>query len=228
MNDEMNSYQTDLLRLMLRSEVLKFGEFKTKSGRLSPYFFNFGAFCMGSQMGALADIYAKFIAVEFPEVENLFGPAYKGIPLAVMTSERLSRQLNREISFSFDRKEIKDHGEGGWLVGHKYSGGEKVVVIEDVITGGTSLRHSLPRLVDCRVNLLGSALGVDRQERGTGDMSSALEIEQAFGVPVKSIVSVEKIVKCLWNTEFLGRIWIDDPMKRLIDLYREKYGVAML
>ena len=174
----MSDLALRLTESMLKAKVLQFGRFQTKSGRLSPYFFNFGAFHSGSLLGGLADIYAAQIADNFPSVENLFGPAYKGIPLAVMTAERLTRLLGRDVTFTFDRKEVKDHGEGGWLVGYPYGGGEQTVIIEDVITGGTSLHYTMPRLQAAGVKVLAAVVGVDRQERGNSDAVAAVEISE--------------------------------------------------
>lgn len=220
----MTDLAVRLTECMLKAKVLRFGQFETKSGRLSPYFFNFGAFDSGLLLGGLADIYAAHIASNFPSVENLFGPAYKGIPLAVMTAERLTNLLGRDVTFTFDRKEVKDHGEGGWLVGHPYAGGEKTVVIEDVITGGTSLRHTIPRLQAAGVHVLGAVVGVDRQERGFSNAVAATEIFEQYDVPVKSITDIDRIVKVLHNQTVLHKVWIDDAIAQAIANYRQTYG----
>jgi orotate phosphoribosyltransferase len=214
------------IELLLTSDVVRFGEFKTKSGRLSPYFFNAGNFDSGERLGKVAELYAKRIAERFgTKVDNLFGPAYKGIPLAVMTAFHLSRLLGRDISFTFNRKEVKDHGEGGNLVGRSYKGGEKVVIVEDVITGGTSINESMPLLQKYGVHVLGVVVGIDRQEKGTGDKAASREVLETWGVPVESLTSVTNIVSHLHNREVLGRVWIDDAMRQKIASYQATYGV---
>lgn len=215
------------IELLLTSDVLRFGAFKTKSGRLSPYFFNAGNFDSGDRLGRVAELYAERIAERFgSKVDNLFGPAYKGIPLAVMTSFHLSRLLGRDISFTFNRKEAKDHGEGGHLVGRAYHGGEKVVIVEDVITGGTSINESMPLLRAHKVEVLGVVVGVDRQEKGTGEKRASREVFERWGVPLESLTSVEAIVARLHNREVLGRVWIDDEMHNKISVYQAAYGAT--
>ena len=216
------------IELLLTSDVLRFGAFKTKSGRLSPYFFNAGNFDSGERLGLAAELYAERIAERFgAKVDNLFGPAYKGIPLAVMTSFHLSRILGRDISFTFNRKEAKDHGEGGHLVGRTYHGGENVVIVEDVITGGTSVNESMPLLAAHKVNVLGVVVGIDRQEKGTGDKRASREVFDRWGVPVDALTSVDEIVARLHNREVLGRVWIDDEMRQKIAAYQASYGAAL-
>ena len=210
---------------LLRSGALRFGEFKTKSGRLSPYFFNTGSFDSGLTLGGVADLYAEVIAEQFgSKVENLFGPAYKGIPLAVMTAFQLSRRLGRDISYTFNRKEAKAHGEGGVLVGRSYIGGEKVVLIEDVITGGTSFRDMRPLLQSFNVEVVGLVVGVDRQERGSSQRSAFVEAAEIWGVPTASLVTVAEVVQRLHGREVLGRVWIDDATKVRIDDYLATYA----
>jgi orotate phosphoribosyltransferase len=215
------------IELLLTSDVLRFGTFKTKSGRLSPYFFNAGNFDSGERLGLVAQLYAERIAERFgAKVDNLFGPAYKGIPLAVMISFHLSRILGRDISFTFNRKEAKDHGEGGSLVGRAYHGGENVVIVEDVITGGTSINESVPLLASHKVKVLGVVVGVDRQEKGTGNKRASREVFERWGVPVEALTSVDEIVSRLHNREVLGRVWIDDDMYQKIGAYQSSYGAT--
>lgn len=212
---------------LLASGVLRFGSFKTKSGRISPFFFNTGHIDSGLTLGAVADSYAALIAERFGgAVDNLYGPAYKGIPLAVMTAERLSRLLGRDISFTFNRKEAKDHGEGGLMVGRQYTGKERVVVVEDVITGGTSIRESLPLLRAQKVEVLGLVVGIDRQERGTTQVSALAEVSAAYDLPAHAIVTLDDVVKTLHNQTVLGKVWIDDAIKAEIDAYRAAYGAT--
>ena len=211
---------------MLKAEVLRFGEFQTKSGRLSPYFFNTGQLDSGDRLSEACELYAELIAKHFgPHVENLFGPAYKGIPLAVMTAGKLATRLGRDVSFTFNRKEAKDHGEGGLLVGRAYRGNEKVVVVEDVITGGTSISETMPILQKSGVEVLGLVVGIDRQEVGRGGkLSARAEVESRWRIPVLSLVNLDQVVDYLHNRPCQGRIWIDDGMRLKIDRYRQEYG----
>lgn len=223
------SYKLPYLETLLESGVLRFGEFKTKSGRLSPYFFNTGLLDSGHRLGKVAGFYADAISERFGSagVENLFGPAYKGIPLAVMTAERLGARLGKDVSFTFNRKEAKDHGEGGNLVGRAYKGGEKVVIIEDVITGGTSFRETFPILRAAKVDVVGFVVGIDRQEKGgtPGAVVSAMrEVEDTYGVPGLALLDLSEIVAILTKAPVLGKRWIDADLKARIDAYRAQYG----
>ena len=221
----MGNRQIRFIELLLTSGALRFGNFTTKSGRQSPYFFNSGHFDSGERLGLVALLYAELIAEKFgTKVDNLFGPAYKGIPLAVMTSFHLSRLLGRDISFTFNRKEAKDHGEGGSLIGRAYLGGEKVVVIEDVITGGTSIHEMLPRLKSLKADVIGVAVGVDRQEKGTTSQSALAEVRAQYGVESVALVTVHDVVEQLYNKIVLGKIWIDSDAHSRIVAYLEKHG----
>lgn len=214
----------EFVELLLKSGVLNFGTFTTKSGRLSPYFFNTGRFDSGMRLGKVADLYAASIASHFgAKVENLFGPAYKGIPLAVLSADRLAQLYQRDVSFTFNRKEAKDHGEGGNFVGHQYRGGENVVIVEDVLTGGTSLRETELMLRSLKLNILGIFVGIDRQERGSAMLSARQEIEQLFQAPVFNLVNMDDIISILYGQTVLGRVWIDKPIKLAIDEYRQQY-----
>lgn len=214
------------LECLLRCGVLRFGEFKTKSGRMSPYFFNTGRIDSGESLGEVAGYYADLIAERFgSRVDNLFGPAYKGIPLAVMTSARLAAKLGRDVSFTFNRKEAKDHGEGGSLVGRAYQGGEKVVVVEDVITGGTSFHETVPLLRRLGADVIGLVVGVDRQERGSkAGISAMREVGEQYGIPTASIITISEVVETLYDRKVLGQVWIDAPTHAFIDAYRAQYG----
>jgi orotate phosphoribosyltransferase len=214
------------IELLLKAEVLRFGEFKTKSGRLSPFFFNTGQFDSGQRLSDACDLYAEAIAERFGNtVDNLFGPAYKGIPLAVMTAGKLAARLGRDVSFTFNRKEAKDHGEGGLLVGRAYRGGEKVIVVEDVITGGTSINETMPLLQRAKVDVAGIVVGIDRQEAGSGgELSARGEIERKWKLPVVALVNLDEVVDRLHNRECGGRVWIDDALRARIDAYRSQYG----
>ena len=214
------------LKLLLSSEVLRFGSFKTKSGRLSPYFFNTGNFKSGLVLSAVASIYADVIIEKIgPNVDNLFGPAYKGIPLAVMTAQELVKKTGKDVTFTFNRKEAKDHGEGGTLVGHVYTGKEQVVVIEDVITGGTSFSETLPILKHYGIRPAGLIVGVDRQEKGnTGEGSAYSSIAKTWETKAVSIVTINEVIAELHNREFAGKVWIDDAGYKAAQDYLATYG----
>lgn len=222
-------YKDRYIELLLSRGVLRFGSYQTKSGRESPYFFNTGCLDSGQSLGATAEIYAEVIAEKFgSEVENLFGPAYKGIPLCVMAADRLARHLGRDISFTFNRKEAKDHGEGGTMVGRQYLGGEKVIVVEDVITGGTSFSETLPLLRKAEVNIIGLIVGIDRQERGQSRKSALQEISDLWGIPAASLVTISDVIARLHNRVVQGRVWIDDQTKERINNYLRRYGAEGL
>jgi orotate phosphoribosyltransferase len=213
------------LELLLESEVLRFGSFKTKSGRMSPFFFNTGNIDSGFRLTKLAEIYSDVILEKFGlNVDNLFGPAYKGIPLAAAVSQALARKMQRDVSFTYNRKEAKDHGEGGSFVGRQYHHQERVLIIEDVLTGGTSLRETLTTLSAKQVQVIGALVGVDRQEKGLGELSARAEIENEFKIPVKSILSIDQVVSELYNKTVSGRVWIDDEGLKDIKTYRSKFG----
>lgn len=216
------------VEILLESKVLKFGEFLTKSGRTSPYFFNTGNIDSGLVLSEAAKFYAAKIKESFGEgVTNLFGPAYKGIPLCVSVAEKLATLYGRDVSFTYNRKEAKDHGEGGTLVGHTYQAGDKVVIVEDVLTGGTSIRETMDRFKSIDVEVVGAIIGIDRQEKGSNvdsNVSARKEVEQTYGIPVVSIADLDFIVETLHNKEVCGQVWIDDNTKNSIDDYRSKYG----
>ncbi len=217
---------------MVSSGVLTFGDFITKSGRRTPYFVNTGNYHTGRQAALLGEYYARCIvehmkAGDIPEDINvLFGPAYKGIPLCVATSARLYEEYNMDIAYCFNRKEKKDHGEGGQMVGAKLKDGDKIVVTEDVITAGTAIRETLPLLkeqADVEVNSL--IVSVDRMERGQGEKTAIQEIEEDFGIRTFSIVTVREVIDTLYNVPVDGKIYIDDETKNRMEEYMEKYCV---
>lgn len=213
------------LELLLEAEVLRFGSFKTKSGRTSPFFFNTGNIDSGFRLAKVADIYSEVIMAHFgASVDNLFGPAYKGIPLAAVVCEALARKLQRDISYTYNRKEVKDHGEGGSLVGRQYHKNERVLIIEDVLTGGTSLRETLASLRSRQVQVIGAIVGVDRQEKGLGELSARAEIEDEFKIPVRSILTIDQVVKDLYNKPVQGQVWINDDGLKEIKAYRLEFG----
>ncbi len=226
------SYKEKFIHFMVSSGVLTFGDFITKSGRKTPYFVNTGNYHTGRQAALLGEYYARCIvehikAGDIPEDINvLFGPAYKGIPLCVATSARLYEEYNMEIAYCFNRKEKKDHGEGGQMVGAKLKDGDKIVVTEDVITAGTAIRETLPLLkeqADVKVNSL--IVSVDRMERGQGEKTAIQEIEEEFGIRTFSIVTVREVIDTLYNVPVDGKVYIDDETKNRMEEYMEKYCV---
>ncbi len=220
------NYKNKFIEFMIKSNVLKFGDFTTKSGRKTPFFINTGNYDTGEQMRELGKYYAKALTEAIGEdFDNLFGPAYKGIPLAVAASMELSSEYNKNVTICFNRKEAKDHGEGGNIIGHKLKDGERVVIIEDVTTAGTSIRESVPLLkatADVKIKAL--VVSVDRQERGSGEKNALVELQEQFGLQAISIVTIDEIVEYLHNREIDGKILIDDAMKNNIIEYRKKYG----
>lgn len=220
----MESQSLRYLSTILNDRVLQFGSFTTKSGRKSPYFFNTGRICTANSLNIVADAYAhKILECIGSNVDNFFGPAYKGIPLAVATAHRYASLTGQNISYTFNRKEIKDHGEGGTLIGADYHKPTQVVIVEDVLTAGTSLRESLTLLKKYPVSVIGVIVGIDRQERGSTGRSASEEICQDYNIPIHSIVNLDQIIAALWNKEVLGKVWIDDSVKLAIDNYRNQY-----
>lgn len=214
----MHDYQRRFIEFALEHEVLKFGEFTLKSGRTSPYFFNAGAFDTGARLAALGGFYADAIAQSAPEFDVLLGPAYKGIPLAAAAAVRLAQDHDRDVPWCFNRKEAKDHGEGGLFVGAAPRG--RLLVIDDVITAGTAIREVIALVEGLDATVAGVVVAVDRRERGTGELSAIQEVERDHGIAVTSIVSFDDIIEYL---EESGRFAEHLPAVRA---YRETYGVA--
>ena len=222
----MAQYKKDFIEFMLSCGVLRFGDFVTKSGRKTPFFINTGFYRTGGQMAKLGEFYAKAIQDNFGlDFDVLFGPAYKGIPLTVAATMEISRLYGRDIRYCSNRKEIKDHGEKGILLGSPISAGDKVVIIEDVTTAGTSIRETVPIIkAQGTDDIMGLVVSVDRMERGTGDVRALTEIENEFGIRTCSIVSMKDVIECLYNREYEGRVIIDDALMERIDEYYEQYG----
>lgn len=188
----MHSYQREFLQFAIDAGVLRFGRFTLKSGRISPYFFNAGGFDTGVKLGKLAHFYAQAIIASGLHADVLFGPAYKGIPLAATTAVALAHEHGRDTPFAYNRKEAKDHGEGGQLVGSPLTG--DVLLIDDVITAGTSVRESAALIERAGARLAGVIIALDRQERGTGPISAVQEVRDNFGIPVQSIVTLDDLI----------------------------------
>ncbi|MCI8771738.1 MAG: orotate phosphoribosyltransferase [Lachnospiraceae bacterium] len=224
----MEQYKKEFVEFMVECNVLKFGDFTLKSGRKSPFFMNAGAYVTGSQLKRLGEYYAKAIYAHFgDDFDVLFGPAYKGIPLSVVTAIAFSDLYGKEIRYCSNRKEIKDHGDTGILLGSKLQDGDRVVMIEDVTTSGKSIEETFPIVTSQGdIKIVGLMVSLNRMERGLSTNASALdEIQQKYGFPANAIVSMEDVIECLYNKECLGQILIDDKLKAAIDAYYEEYGV---
>jgi orotate phosphoribosyltransferase len=220
------TYKEEFITFMVRSGVLTFGEFTTKSGRKTPYFVNTGNYKTGAQAALLGDYYAACIQENMPtDISCLFGPAYKGIPLAVCAAASLFRGYGREMPYCFNRKEAKDHGEGGTLVGFQPQDGDNVAIIEDVVTAGTAVRESIAlfeRLA--RVNIKALFVSVDRMERGTRDCSTLDELRQDYGIEVFPIVTVREIITFLHNRPVDGKVYIEDQTRGRMEAYLDAYA----
>ena len=224
----MEQYKEEFIEFMVESNVLKFGDFTLKSGRKSPFFMNAGAYVTGSQLRRLGQYYAKAIHDHYgDDFDVLFGPAYKGIPLSVATTIAFSELYGKEIRYCSNRKEIKDHGDTGILLGSKIKDGDRIVIIEDVTTSGKSIEETFPIIqAQGKVEILGLMVSLNRMERGKGDKMTALdEIRETYGFKTGAIVTMEDVVEKLYNKECQGKIIIDDAMKASIDVYYEQYGV---
>ena len=221
----MQSYKQEFIHFMVRAGVLTFGDFITKSGRATPYFINTGNYRTGSQISALGDYYAACIDASGENFDALFGPAYKGIPLSVAAASSLYRRYDRDIAFCFNRKEAKDHGEGGSLIGHKPQAGNRIAIIEDVVTAGTAVRETVALFAQVAdVTLTALFVSVDRMERGTGEVSTLQELRDTLGLCVYPIVTVREIIDCLHNQELDGRVVITDEMREKMEAYLALYG----
>ena len=213
----MEQYQKDFVDFTLETGVLKFGEFTLKSGRISPYFFNAGLFNKGSHLSELGKFYAQAIEASALKFDVLFGPAYKGIPLAAATSIALNDSYNHNVPYSFNRKEAKDHGEGGSIVGHPLEG--DILIIDDVITAGTAIREAQDIIQNCGANAKGVIVALDRQEKGKGELSAIQEVEQIFGITVLSIINLSHIIDYLKTSD-------DSKILDKIESYRMQYGIS--
>ena len=213
----IKNYKKHFLRFAQERDALKFGEFTLKSGRTSPYFFNAGTFNTGEALARLGRYYADAIMASGQQFDMLFGPAYKGIPLVAAVSVALAEHHGQDLPWAFNRKEAKDHGEGGWLVGAPLQG--RVLVIDDVITAGTAIREVAALFEKTDATMAGVMVALDRQERGKGELSAIQEVEKTLGVPVGSIVAMNDIIDWLEQQPDSG------PMVAKMRGYRERYGV---
>jgi orotate phosphoribosyltransferase len=222
----MEQYKKEFIEFMVDSNVLKFGEFTLKSGRKSPFFMNAGAYVTGSQLRKLGEYYAKAIHDNYgTDFDVLFGPAYKGIPLAVATTIAFSELYGRDIKYCSNRKEVKDHGDVGILLGSDLNDGDKVVIIEDVTTSGKSIEETFPILkAQANVEVVGLMVSLNRQERGKTSKNALAEIREVYGIETGAIVTMEEVVEHLYNKKYNGKVLIDDKMKEAIDAYYAQYG----
>jgi len=212
---DMQAYQSQFLDYCLKSGVLKFGEFTLKSGRVSPYFFNAGLFNTGADLAALGNFYAEAIQQAGVELDLLFGPAYKGIPLAAVTASSLYQHHARDVPYAFDRKEVKDHGEGGQTVGSPIQG--RVMIIDDVITAGTAIRQSMQLIESHGARVTAVTIALDRQEKGQGELSAIQELEQ-LGVQIITIIRLDDIIEHLTSSGQTSQL-------EAVATYRERYGI---
>lgn len=223
----MEQYKKEFIEFMVDCGVLKFGDFVTKSGRKTPFFINTGFYRTGKQLCKLGEYYALAIKESFGlDFDILFGPAYKGIPLSVATTMAISTVFDKDIKYCSNRKEIKDHGDTGILLGSPIIDGDKVVIIEDVTTAGTSIRETLPIIkTQGKVDVSGLIVSVDRMERGTGSKSALDEINETYGIKTTAIVTMADVTQHLYNKEYKGKIIINDEIMNRIDLYYKEFGI---
>lgn len=224
----MEQYKKEFIEFMLDSNALKFGEFTLKSGRKSPFYMNAGCYVTGSQLKKLGEYYAKAIHDKYgEEFDILFGPAYKGIPLSVATTIAFSELYGKEIKYCSNRKEIKDHGDAGILLGSPIQDGDRVVIIEDVTTSGKSIEETFPILkAQGDIQIVGLMVSLNRMEKGKGEKSALEEIKDLYGFETGAIVTMEEVTEYLYNKPYKGRIYIDEPIKTALDSYYAEYGAA--
>ena len=224
----MEQYKQEFIQFMVDSKVLKFGEFTLKSGRKSPFFMNAGGYVTGSQLRKLGEYYAKAIHDKYgDDFDVLFGPAYKGIPLAVVTAIAYSDLYGKEVRYCSDRKEEKDHGaDKGSFLGSRLQDGDRVIMIEDVTTSGKSMEETVPKVKGAAdVTIVGLMVSLNRMEVGKGGEKCALdEVKDLYGFETAAIVDMNEVVECLYNKEVNGEVLIDDTLKAAIDAYYEQYG----
>ena len=222
----MEQYKQEFIDFMIASDVLKFGDFTLKSGRKSPFFMNAGAYVTGTQLRKLGEYYAKAIHDNYGlDFDVLFGPAYKGIPLSVATTMAISELYGKDVRYCSNRKEVKDHGDTGILLGSGLKDGDRVMIIEDVTTSGKSIEETYPILkAQADVKIKGLIVSLNRMEKGKGDKSALEEVKEQYGFPTAAIVSMADVVEHLYNHEYKGKVIINDELKAAIDAYYEQYG----
>ena len=223
----MEAYKQEFIEFMVDSDVLKFGDFTLKSGRKSPFFMNAGAYVTGSQLMRLGEYYAKAIHETYgDDFDVLFGPAYKGIPISVVTAVAYSKLYGKEVRYCSDRKEEKDHGaDKGSFLGSSLKDGDRVVMIEDVTTSGKSMEETVPKVRGAAdVEIVGLMVSLNRMEKGKGTKSALEEIKELYGFETAAIVSMADVTEHLYNKPYNGKVIIDDTLKAAIDAYYEQYG----
>lgn len=224
----MEAYKQEFIDFMVESDVLKFGDFTLKSGRKSPFFMNAGAYVTGTQLMRLGEYYAKAIHETYgDDFDVLFGPAYKGIPISVVTAVAYAKLYGKEVRYCSDRKEEKDHGaDKGSFLGSKLKDGDRVVMIEDVTTSGKSMEETVPKVKGAaNVEIVGLMVSLDRMEVGKGGVKCALdEVHDLYGFETNAIVTMKEVIEHLYNKEYKGKVIIDDTLKAAIDAYYEQYG----
>lgn len=221
----MEQYKKEFIEFMVDSDVLRFGEFTLKSGRKSPFFMNAGLYVTGEQLTKLGEYYAKAIHDNYgDDFDVLFGPAYKGIPLSVATTMAYHRLYGKEIRYCSNRKEAKDHGDAGILLGSPIKDGDRIVIIEDVTTSGKSIEETFPIIMaQGDVKIVGLMVSLNRMEKGKGT-KTLVEIKEKYGFDANAIVSMEDVVEHLYNKEYNGKVVINDDIKKAIDEYYVQYG----
>ena len=225
----MEAYKQEFIEFMVDSQVLKFGDFTLKSGRKSPFFMNAGAYVTGMQLTRLGEYYAKAIHDTFgDEFDVLFGPAYKGIPIGVAATMAYSRLYGKEVRYCSNRKEAKDHGDTGILLGSKLKDGDRILFVEDVTTSGKSIEETFPIVMNqAKVEVKGLMVSLDRMEIGMGGKMGALaEIREKYGFQAQAIVTMAEVIEHLYQKPYKGQVIIDDTIKAALDAYYQKYGVT--
>ena len=223
----MEQYKQEFIEFMVDSQALKFGDFTLKSGRKSPFFMNTGSYVTGTQLRKLGEYYARAIHDKYgDDFDVLFGPAYKGIPLSVAAAMAYSELYGKDVRYCSNRKEVKDHGDVGILLGSSLKDGDRVVMIEDVTTSGKSIEETYPIIMaQAKVQIKGLMVSLNRMEKGLGGELSALdEIREKYGFETCAIVTMEEVIRCLYNKPYKGQIYIDDTLKNAIDEYYKVYG----
>jgi len=222
----MEQYKQEFIEFMIDSQVLKFGDFTLKSGRKSPFFMNAGAYVTGTQLRRLGEYYAKAIHDHYGlDFDVLFGPAYKGIPLSVATTMAISELYGKDVRYCSNRKEVKDHGDTGILLGSKLKDGDRVVIIEDVTTSGKSIEETFPIIkAQADVEIKGLMVSLNRMEKGLGEKSALCEIKEKYGFDANAIVTMADVVEYLYQKEYKGTVYIDEERKKQIDDYYAVYG----
>lgn len=222
----MEAYKQEFIDFMVDSQVLKFGDFTLKSGRKSPFFMNAGAYVTGTQLRKLGEYYAKAIHDQFGlDFDVLFGPAYKGIPLSVATAMAISELYGKDVRYCSNRKEVKDHGDTGILLGSKLQDGDRVIMIEDVTTSGKSIEETYPIIkAQADVEIKGLVVSLNRMEKGKTEKSALAEIKENYGIEATAIVTMAEVTEYLYNKDVNGTVLIDDTMKKSIDDYYAQYG----